>query len=201
MKAGFLRLTMVMLTGTLLLLPAACGTTAPTRFYLMNPMADTSPPSRAAGEKGISVALAPVELPAHLNRPQMVTRQNGHRVRVDEFNRWAEPLEAHVTVILAENLSRLLATERVAVSRHHKHMDFDYRLAVTFIRFDGWPGKEAVLDCRWYLGKADAPAGAHAERFSTTRPLVGNDYADLVAALSQMLADLSREIALAIDGE
>ena len=201
MKAGFLRLTMLMLTGTLLLLPAACGTTAPTRFYLLSSMADTGHSSRAAGGKGISIALAPVELPAHLNRPQMVTRQKGHQVRVDEFNRWAEPLEAHVTVILAENLSQLLNTEGVIVSNRQRHMDFDYRLAVTFFRFDGWPGKEAVLDCRWHLQKGGATEGARAERFSTTQPLADNDYANLVAALSQMLADLSREIALAINDE
>lgn len=201
MKACSLRLAIMLLAGVAFFMLTACGTTAPTRFYLMGPIGDEGAIAPASGAKAVSLALAPVELPDHLKRPQMVTRKSGHQVKVDEFNRWAEPLEVHVTAILAENLSRLLATEGVTISSRHKRADFDYHLAVNFSRFDGWPGKEARLDCRWYLGTGDAPAGAHAERFSATRPLAGSDYADLVAALSDLLADLSREIARKIDAE
>ena len=134
-------------------------------------------------------------MPEYLNRPQIVTRQNGHQVRVDEFNRWAEPLEAHVTAILAENLSLMLGTDRISITNRLKNSDVDYQLSVNVLRFDGWPGKEATLVCRWELGRGDEPAGSHPERFSATRPVEGGDYPDLVAALSSMLADLSREIA------
>ena len=201
MKAGSLRLTNVIVAGVVLLLLAACGTSAPTRFYLLNPMAEAGPESRVTGDKGISIALAPVELPGHLNRPQIVTRQNGHQVRVDEFNRWAEPLETHVTSILAENLSLLLGTEEVVISSRYKQTSVDYHLSVIFIRFDGWPGKEAALDCRWYLGTGNDQTDVHPERFSATRPLEGSDYADLVSALSLMLGDLSREIVKEVEAE
>jgi uncharacterized lipoprotein YmbA len=195
MKAGFLRLTIMLLTGAAFFMLTACGTTAPTRFYLMNPMADAGHVSPADGNNGVSLALAPVALPEYLNRSQIVTRQNGHQVRVDEFNRWAEPLKVQVTEILAENLSMLLGTEGVAITNRLKQTDFDFHLSVKILRFDGWPGKEARLVCRWHLGRADEPAGAHPERFSATRSVEGDDYPDLVAALSSMLAHLSREIA------
>lgn len=194
MKAGFLRLIALIVTGAAFLLPAACGTTAPTRFYLLSPMADPVQGTSPSAKNGVAIALAPVELPEHLNRPQIVTRQNGYQVRVDEFNRWAEPLEAHVTAVLAENLSMLLGTEGVIVSSRNRQADADYHLSVACIRFDGWPGKEAVLDCRWSLGTGDTPAGRHPKRFSATRPVQGGDYTDLVAAMSAMLADFSREI-------
>lgn len=195
MQAGFLRLTIMLLAGAALFMPAACGTTAPTRFYLMSPMEDAGHASPAAGNNGVSIALSPVELPEHLNRPQMVTRQNGHQVRVDEFNRWAEPLAVQVTEILAENLSMLLGTEGVVVTHRLKQTGVDFHLSVKILRFDGWPDKEATLVCRWNLGRGGEPASAHPQRFSAIRPLEGSDYTDLVAVMSRMLADLSREIA------
>ena len=195
MTAGILRLRNIFLTGMVFLLAVSCGTTAPTRFYLMDPMADAGSGSAAAGTNGISIALAPVELPEHLNRPQIVTRQNGHQVQVDEFNRWAESLGAHITAIVAENLSTQLGTEGVVITNRYKQTDVDFQLSIQILRFDGWPGKEAVLDCRWYLGAGDEHESGHPERFRITRPVAGDGYPDLVAALSLMLVDLSREIA------
>lgn len=195
MIAGYPRLYRVLLTAILLLLLIACGTTAPTRFYILNPIADMGTSSLAAKNNHISIALAWVTLPEHLNRPQIVTRQSGHQVSVDEYNRWAEPLEAHVTAILAENLSLLLGTDRISITNRFKNSDFDYQLSVNVLRFDGGPGKEATLVCRWELGRGDESAGSHLQRFSTTRPVEGGGYPDLVATLSSMLADLSREIA------
>jgi len=192
MKNGALRLIIIIFTGATLLLLAACGTTAPTRFYLLSPMAD---PASTSGKNGVTILLAPVALPEHLNRPQIVTRQNGTQVRVDEFNRWAEPMAVHVSEILAENLSLLLGTEGVTITNRYKQAHGDFHLSVKILRFDGWPGKEATLDCRWNLRRADEPAGAHSERFSVTQAVEGSDYPDLVVTMSRMLADLSREIA------
>ena len=195
MTAGFLRLTILPVTCAALLLLTACGTTAPTRFYILNPVTDTDTSSPAAKNNHISIALASVTLPEHLNRPQIVTRQGGHQVRVDEYNRWAEPLEAHVTTILAENLSLILGTDRISITNRFKNSDFDYQLSVNVLRFDGWPGKEATLVCRWELGRGEESAESPPQRFSATRPVEGDDYRDLVAVLSSMLADLGREIA------
>ena len=195
MTAGFLRLTILPVTCAALLLLTACGTTAPTRFYILNPVTDTDTSSPAAKNNHISIALASVTLPEHLNRPQIVTRQGGHQVRVDEYNRWAEPLDAHVTTILAENLSLILGTDRISITNRFKNSDFDYQLSVNVLRFDGWPGKEATLVCRWELGRGEESAESPPQRFSATRPVEGDDYRDLVAVLSSMLADLSREIA------
>ena len=76
-------------TAAAALLLSACGTTAPTQFYLLNPIPDGASP--AASNRQLSIALSPVQMPEHLKRSQIVTRNNGHQVSVDEFNRWAEP--------------------------------------------------------------------------------------------------------------
>ena len=195
MMAGQSKLNHMFLTAIALLLLAGCGTTAPTRFYILNPLADTGSSSPAVENEHISIALAPVKLPEHLNRPQIVTRQAGHQVSVDEFNRWAEPLDIGFTTILAENLSKLLDTDRVFITNRLKNTGFDYLLSVNVLRFHGWPGGEATLVCRWSLDKSGEPTGSDPRRFTATRPVEGNDYPALVAALSQILADLSREIA------
>lgn len=195
MKAGRTSRYSILVNALACLLLTACASTAPTRFYLLDPVAKQDGTVIVAGQEQLSIALATVELPDHLKRPQIVTRQKGHRVDVDEFNRWAEPLDAGFTAALAENLSRLLGTDRVYIVNRTRITGVDYQVAVKVLRFDGWPGGEATLVCRWEIVGKSAPETRHIQRFSTTRQVAGPGYADLVAALSSMLADLSRDIA------
>ncbi|MCG6910239.1 MAG: PqiC family protein [Deltaproteobacteria bacterium] len=196
MKAGGrLSRHITLLCGLVFLLLAACGTTAPTRFYLLDPLAEPGEAASAASSESLSITLAPVELPEHLNRPQIVTRKKDSMVGIDEFNRWAEPLKAGVTATLAENLSLLLGTDRISITNRLRDTGSDYGIAVNVLRFDGWPGGEATLVCRWVLYQGDAPEAPRPRRFSATTKVEGADYPALVTALSGMLAKLSREIA------
>ena len=56
MKAGILRLCGILLSGIVVLLLVACGTTAPTRFYLMSPMPDTGQDASTVEKKGVSLS-------------------------------------------------------------------------------------------------------------------------------------------------
>lgn len=195
MTASHLKPTTILVIGIAILLLSACGKTAPTHFYILHPMSDAGKTSPVAMNDNISIALSPVKMPEHLNRSQIVTRQSRHQVKVDEFNRWAEPLDSSFTLILAENLSILLDTDKISVLNRLKHTPFDYQISVTVIRFDGQMGGDATLICRWslYGGKEKTPLTI--QRSSITQPIKGDGYQDLVSTLSRILADLSREIA------
>lgn len=176
----------------------ACANTAPTHFYIMHPISDPEHKFQVAKDKKISIALSPVSMPEHLNRSQIVTRQSGNQVNVDEFNRWAEPLDASFTTILTENLSRLLYTDEVFILNRPQKTHYDYHLLVDVIRFDGQMGVDATLVCRWQLYSGDKQIRLNAARSTITQPLNGTSYQDLVSSLSSILADFSREIATRI---
>ena len=195
MRAHYLKSAAVIAVGFVILLLVACGKTAPTHFYLLKPTLDATRTSTATGAGKLSIALSPVKLPEHLNRSQIVTIQDGHQVSVDEFNRWAEPLDASFTMILAENVSLLLGTDKISVLSRVRYSEYDYHLTVNVFRFDGQMGGEATLVCRWSLYGEDEKTALIVKRSNITRPVQGKTYQDLVAALSLALGDLSREIA------
>ena len=155
MTTGCPKFRMLIFLSAATLILIACGKTAPTRFYILRPMADPPNASPPVPADEITIAVLPVNMPEHLNRSQIVTRQSRHAVTVNEFNRWAEPLDASFTMILAENLSLLLNSNRISVLSRLKFSRYDYHLKVDIIRFDGQIDGEAVLTCRWSLFSGD----------------------------------------------
>lgn len=191
----------VLASGLALLSLSGCSIkseTAPSRFYMLRPLpADASATAATprGGDAGPVLALGPVNIPAYLDRPQIVTQAPGAEVKISEFERWAEPLEDNVASLLADNLARLVPTERVSSYPGRLPDDFDLRIAVDIIRLDGPLGGDVVLDARWSLisGVEEAPVRTQRSRF--VQPAGGPDYADLVEAMSRTLDAFSRDLA------
>ncbi|MBE0618061.1 MAG: membrane integrity-associated transporter subunit PqiC, partial [Proteobacteria bacterium] len=166
----------------------------PTRFFLLEPLADASPASSRSGT-GPAIGIGPVEIPRYLDRPNIVTRGASNEVQVADFVLWAEPLVDGVPRILAEDLSALLGTERVYGFPAKLPETLDFRVSVEVLRFDGTLGGEARFEARWTV--LDLRQGLHvaARRSSVkTRKVQGPDYGALVTAMSGTLADLGTEI-------
>ena len=173
----------------LALLSLACNSTPPSRFYLLNPI----PGEAAEQPPQLAVRLSTVELPRYLSSPQIAVR-DGHRIRYADYDRWAEPLEDNVARVLAKNLATLAPEARI--SRHPWEWpgEVRYHVTVSVQRFDVEAG-EALLDARWTVYRAGAQQPEAAHRSRITRPLEGEGYGAVAAAMSECLADLSSEIA------
>ncbi|GJM23329.1 MAG: hypothetical protein DHS20C15_32440 [Planctomycetota bacterium] len=119
------------------LLVAACGSTAPSRFYVLTPTAGSElGASSALG----AVALAPVVLPRSVDRSQIVTRRASNEVSLAEFARWAEPLEENVARVIEQNLEARLGESSVFDSDSRWGPDAAFIVAVVVQEFD------AVID-------------------------------------------------------
>jgi len=170
--------------------------TAASRFYMLRPLpADATSPGAPGGEAGPVLALGPINVPAYLDRPQIVTRAPGAEVKLSEFDRWAEPLQDNVAAVLADNLSSLVPTNRVSAYPDRLPADFDLRVTVDVTRFDGPLGGDVVLDARWSLVSGSKEAETHMQRSHFVQPAGGPGYPDLVEAMSRALDALSRELA------
>lgn len=166
---------------------AACGSTPPSRFYALTPVAAAAD----GATSDLSVSLEPVSVPSLLDRPQIVTRLSEHEYLLAEFARWAEPLRDNVTSVVAENLSTLLGTDRVAIFGEG---DVDMRVTVRIFRFDAEPGSATTLGAHWRVISHTGDTLANA-RTTYTAPLPSGDYEALAAAMSRTLADLARDVA------
>jgi uncharacterized lipoprotein YmbA len=198
-----IRFTGVILTLSLLAL-AGClklgeGQAPPSAFYQLNPIAVPSGEGQVEeGEQNLSIAVGPVDFPDYLNRPQMVIRQNQNELELEEFHRWAGPLKEDFSSVLAENLSVLFSSDRIAVFPWSRFVPADYQVAVRVIRFDGEPGESASLVAQWSILKKEAKEVLFVKSSSFTEPTIKNGYKALVEAQSRTVEALSREIGAAI---
>jgi uncharacterized lipoprotein YmbA len=186
-----------------LAISAGCASTAPSKFYTLSPMkAPDAPGKRAPAEEGDFLAVGPVVLPDYLDRPQILTRSEGNEVRLHETERWAGSLEGDVSRVLVENLSALLAGNRVTVVRWspatQPQPPFRFRVGVEILRFEGPAGGTVVLKARYTLYGPDGRKVVSVGESTVREPAGGSDYESLVAAMSRALATFSREIAAAI---
>jgi uncharacterized lipoprotein YmbA len=171
---------------------AACGATPKESFYTLS--ADARP---GAAASAVAVFVGPVTIPDAVDRTPMVLRAGPNRVDIDDFNRWAEPLDAGIGRVVAENLSRELGSPQVRSGRRASGQPADFRVALDVQRFDSSLSEGAALDVHWTVtpDKGDAARG----RFSA-REAGSSDHAGIAAAHSRLLARLSAEIAAKING-
>jgi uncharacterized lipoprotein YmbA len=145
----------------------------------------------------------PVRLPGHLDRPQLVTWAAPGELRIDEFLRWGEPLDTGFTRTLAENLATLLPEHVVARSPFRSSAVPRCRVATELRVFGLQANGEVRLDGRWALFPARgeqplARGNASLSRGPLTGGPAGVDPGGEVDAMSELVAELSREIAAAV---
>jgi len=184
---------------TSLILAAGCSRSPTAKFYTLHSLTDAEMERPGTGiDHGVAIGLGPIELPAYLDRPQIVTRVSPNEVEFAEFHRWAASLKDDLSSKLARNLSILLATDRVAVYPWTSKTPVDVQVKIEVIRFDGRIGENVVLQTQWAIFGKD-PAKTLVSRGSVvTEKVDKNGYEGLVQAQSRAIAGLSREIARAI---
>jgi len=174
---------------------------ASARFFVLRPVAE--PAEGAIGPATESVAVLPVRLPGHLERPQIVTEAGGNELRIDEFVRWAEPIGPAVTRVLARDLSALLVDRRVLQSPWRADEAPSFRVQVDVESFAPQADGDVRLVGRWSLLGAEgggALARRHFELHRGPFPVGpgGMEPSAATSAMSDLLGDLAVEIAGAI---
>jgi uncharacterized lipoprotein YmbA len=153
-----------------------------------------------AGGQGATIGVGPVTLPRYLDRPQIVTQTSPYELKLAEFDRWAEGLDANFTRVLADNLELLLPTTRVVVFPWLRATPIDYQIIVEVTHFLSQVGGESLLIADWRLFKGEGQQVLMNGRSRVSARTGGQDYAAMVAAMSQTVASLSREIAAGFRG-
>ncbi len=184
-------------------LPAALagcfGTSPPSRFYTLTPLENRS----ASVSTGLdsAVMVGPVTMPEYLDRRQIVTRSGQNQIVLAEFDRWGGPLEEDITRVLVATIAGRLESKRIAVvpwksSRLHD-VQTVCRIPVTIARFDGTLGKKVVLNATWgvFAKGAKGEESFVATESTVTEEIKGKSYEALVAAMSNAVERLGKEMA------
>lgn len=175
------------------------GTTPPVAFYTLTARSGTAMESHErATRQDIAIGVGPVQFPDFLNRPQIITRSGPNRLKVSEFHRWAGCLDQDFLRVLAQNISILLGTHRAVAFPWEDQIDPTYRIAFDVQQFDGQPGDVVRLNVTWTIKGRESNQALYVNNSTIQQPVPGKDYDALVAAHSQALDVLSREVAAAI---
>ncbi len=176
----------------LFLLLAACGRSAPTRYYLLE---SAHTPMQADALPAANLRVAQVTVPDYLDRNGIVSRADGSpELVVSQFHAWAEPVAVGVRRLLQEGLSAPLLAAGVNVPAPGDDAAADYILFVDVQRLDGDFNANAVLEARWTLRDSRDKAlgkGAYADREAVS----GVGYDVLAAAESRMLRRMADHLA------
>ena len=163
----------------------------PAHFYTLSATA-----APAASASKLSVAVGPVSVPAAVDRPQMVVSAGANEVSIDEFNRWASPVQDNLARVIAEDLVALLGTPRVTLYPTLAS-DVAFRVQVEVRNFESAPGKYALLDAVWTVRRMK-DGKSETGRSSVREAITDSGYDALAAAHSRAVARMSQDIADAV---
>jgi uncharacterized protein len=190
-----IRLALLVVIGVAL--AGACATTSPAmRFFLLSPIETPATPMPALDDT--LVVVGPLQLPGYLDRPQLMVRQQDGQLSLREFDRWAEPLDGHLTSTVTANLVHLTGSPRMVAWPLPGRASADRRILGRVIRFDADSSGLAVLEVQWSIidgsGEPLVPVriDTYRAQASGTEPVL------LVTALSDALAQFSRQLAEAL---
>lgn len=195
MKNGFFLPRSISLAAVIVVL-VGCASSPAVRYYTLTPAGHQEPSTSSREAAGhVWVSLETVEIPDYLDRPQIATRQGQNELKLAEFERWAGSLSDNITTVLAENIGTFLGSDRVAIHPGLRAGKNGFAVAVRILRLDCLPGNCVLLKAQWNIlsGQDKKDVATRTQSFSESWS--DKRYETMVAALSHLLEEVSREIA------
>jgi hypothetical protein len=177
-----------------------CRSQSP-RFYALSPIpADQVISKRQSSTQNAVIGIGPVKIAEYLDESLIVTRTSANELKKGQFDRWVGSFKDNFINVLADDIGSLLSTERIYLYPWRLSVPIDYQVTVDVVRCDGRLGDAAWLEARWSIVRGPEKKLVKTSRSSIREPVMGPDYPALVAAQSRAVAQLSQEIATAIQG-
>jgi uncharacterized lipoprotein YmbA len=181
---------------------AACGSFAPkpdaSRFFVLSAISGAEEVKATAEREKAVLGVGPVRVPGYLDRQEIVTRKGENRFIVSENDRWAEPLEENFTRVLAQNLTGLLGVDRIVLYPWTTYSRPPRFVTVEVLSFETDGNHEAHLAARWSMVDTGSKKPLIVKVSRLARQAKRSSTEASVAALSELVGDLSREIAGAL---
>ncbi len=194
LQASKLRLSLAMIVPALLVL-VGCKTPV-TQYYVLNTVPAKQAIKSAAPVPAIT--LRQVEIPRYLDRPRMVSRDAENHLHISEYHQWGGRLRDNLANTLSDNLAERVGSVTVTTAPFPGSMDAEISLLVDFRQFERLADGYMHLRVRWLLQRSGKIIESHYEQLQSDAVIVESDYADMAAAMSQLLGRLADKVAMSI---
>lgn len=173
----------------LVLLLSACASKAPTQFYSLrvqpNQALEISLPA------SLRLGVGPITLPSELDRPGIVSEQNGSAIKIASYQVWAGELQEMTATVLAGLMAEHTGLQQVYAAPWDTRFRPEYQLRVDVQRFSGELGGEVGLDAVWTLSGDAGKTLLHTQRSTLRQSTENSSYLAYVHAMNALLAQLS----------
>jgi len=190
-----------LLAGTACVCLSSCLSLKPARatarYFVLSPL----PGAAASGLPTLAVGVGQVKLPAYLFKDSLAVRKGTNEVEYLENALWAEHLSSGFQRVLAANLAALLPSDQVRLSAWRRE-DVALEVHVTVEQFDVDAVGRGVLIAWWRILSPGGEKSLKAGQFRASREGAPPQAKPLgaTATLSELLGDLSRELAETMRG-
>ncbi len=180
---------------------AGCGFLKPaksmTRQFVLTPLPAAGQAATPSG--AISVGVGQVKTPAYLFNTSLAVRKGTNEIDYLTDVLWAERLDGSLQRVLAANLATLLPTDQIRLSAWRSE-DVAAEVHVTIEQFDVDSRGRAVLVAWWRVLAPGGEKTLKAGECRVTRqgPSPDANPSGAIATLSDLVADLSRQLAQAL---
>lgn len=171
------------------------GTTPPSQFYLLEPLNGNESSAIETRAKPV-ISLGRVRIPRYVDRPQIVVGTGGNTYHLNEFNRWAESLDANISRVLMQNLSMLVPAEVVDARSSSLARQARLRVSLTILEFHVDQKGQAGLTAQWFIRRGQYVI--QNRQVSYRLPGSTDDYSTIVAALNECLNRMSRDLSASL---
>jgi uncharacterized lipoprotein YmbA len=169
----------------------------PTRFYVLAGPAPAAQPS--VPSTGLRIGLRSVDLAGYLRTPSLVVRRGPDELSLQDYARWAEPLDAGISRLLGDQIKDAPGVRRVFIQPFPLDADRDYDVTVTISRCEG-AADSAQFAATFEIATVGADSRLVVRR-SFVAPAAswdGRDFGRLVELLSADVQSLGRDIVSAL---
>lgn len=167
-----------------------CAAIHPDRFYALNPEpagTTTAPPAAATG---LSLKIT---VPSLVDRNELVLR-NGNGITVLEHERWAAPLADQVAVVLGQDIEQRRPDLMISSRRLSQPGGATIAIFADIVELSASRSAGVSMEVRWRIDRAGNTQPITG-RETFRQPASGNDYSQVVHALSDCVAQLADRLA------
>lgn len=181
----------VVMLGALLV---SCASSPPTQFYTLEPV---QPRERTLHVSSSPIQIAPVHIPAVLERQEIVTERGSNELILSNRHRWGAPLGEMARRTLTQDLLQRLQGNEVVLPEQPAPAN-TREIVVDILRLQSDAAGRVVLQGSWSLLPPGADTPSLTRTFSLAEQASATGYVDQVQAMSRMLGQLADEIVSAV---
>jgi uncharacterized lipoprotein YmbA len=172
---------------------AGVGSTAPIRYYLIDPIEY----SNTSAVRPLSIEIINLQIPQYLERFHIATRSSESQLEFSESHQWGENLRKNLLRTMARNLSALLSTMDIGTPLNRSASSPDYRVQIHIEQFEQESNNKVKLVARWQLSAKTQtePSGVFSATLQSEETVIEEDYEQIVSVMRQLYGKLSERIA------